>query len=67
LSELSAHADQSQLVSWASHFKPPRLTILTHGELHAAMTLERILEERLKFTVAIAEKGEVFELKEVAR
>ena len=67
LSELSAHADQSQLVSWASHFKPPRLTILTHGELHAAMTLERILEERLKFTVVIAEKGEVFELKEVAR
>jgi hypothetical protein len=31
------------------------------------MTLERILEERLKFTVVIAEKGEVFELKEVAR
>ncbi len=67
LSELSAHADQSQLVSWASHFKPPKLTILTHGELSAAMTLQKILEERLHFNVVIAEKGEVFELTEVLR
>ena len=67
LSELSAHADQSQLVSWASHFKPPELTILTHGELSAAMTLQKILEERLHFNAVIAEKGEVFELTEVLR
>jgi metallo-beta-lactamase family protein len=59
---LSAHADQSQLVSWASHFEPPRLTILVHGELQAALTLERLLEDQLHFNVVVAEPGEIFDL-----
>jgi len=59
---LSAHADQEQLLAWASHFKPPRLTILTHGETVAAMTLERLLEDRLHFAVVVAERNEIFEL-----
>jgi metallo-beta-lactamase family protein len=59
---LSAHADQEQLLAWASHFSPPRLTILTHGELEAALTLERLLEERLHFSVVVAENNQVFEL-----
>ena len=67
LSDLSAHADQSQLVSWASHFKPPKLTILTHGEFASATALQHVLQERLKFTVVIAEKGETFDLEEVPR
>ena len=59
---LSAHADQEQLLSWASHFKPPRLTILTHGELLAALTLQRLLEEQLQFSVVVAERNQVFDL-----
>ncbi len=59
---LSAHADQEQLLAWASHFEPPRLTILTHGELEAALTLERLLEERLHFSAVVAEIDQVFEL-----
>jgi metallo-beta-lactamase family protein len=59
---LSAHADQSQLLAWASHFKPPKLTILTHGELNAALALQKLLEERLSFNVVVAEPEEVFEL-----
>ncbi len=59
---LSAHADQQQLLAWASHFKPPRLTILTHGETGAAMALERLLEDRLHFAVVVAERNEIFEL-----
>jgi len=59
---LSAHADQEQLVEWASHFKPPKLVILTHGETQAALTLKRLLEERLSFVVEVAEKNEVFDL-----
>ena len=50
---LSAHADQAQLLAWASHFKPPRLTILIHGELKAALALERLLEEKLHFKVVV--------------
>jgi metallo-beta-lactamase family protein len=61
---LSAHADQGQLLAWASHFKPPELTILTHGELKAAMSLEKLLEDQLHFRVVVAEKNETFDLKE---
>jgi len=64
---LSAHADQTQLLAWASHFKPPRLTILTHGELNAATTLAKLLEEQLHFRVVVAEKNETFDLEEAPR
>ncbi len=59
---LSAHADQQQLLAWASHFRPPRLTILTHGEIDAALALERLLEDQLHFRVVVAEKNQIFEL-----
>jgi metallo-beta-lactamase family protein len=59
---LSAHADQDQLLAWAANFEPPRLVILTHGELHAALTLKSLLEEKLHFTVVVAEKNEIFAL-----
>lgn len=59
---LSAHADQEQLLAWASHLKPPRLTLVTHGELNAATTLAGLLEERLHFTVVVPQMNETFEL-----
>jgi metallo-beta-lactamase family protein len=59
---LSAHADQAQLLAWASHFQPPRLTILIHGELNSALTLEKLLEEKLHFKVVVAEPAEIFDL-----
>jgi metallo-beta-lactamase family protein len=62
ISGLSAHADQQQLLAWASHFRPPRLTILTHGEIEAALALERLLEDQLHFQVVVAEKNQIFEL-----
>jgi metallo-beta-lactamase family protein len=64
---LSAHADQGQLLAWASHFKPPRLVILTHGEQNAALTLEGLLEEKLHFKVVVANKSEVFDLAKTPR
>jgi metallo-beta-lactamase family protein len=64
---LSAHADQGQLLAWASHFKPPRLVILTHGETEAALTLKQLLEERLRFNVAVANVNEVFDLAKTPR
>jgi metallo-beta-lactamase family protein len=64
---LSAHADQGQLLAWASHFKKPRLVILTHGEPQAAATLRGLLEEKLGFTVAVANLNEVFDLARAPR
>ncbi len=61
LTGLSAHADQEQLLAWASYFKPPRLTILTHGEANAALTLQKLLEEKLHFEVVVPEKNDTFE------
>lgn len=62
ISGLSAHADQEQLLSWASHFEPPQLLILTHGELNSALTLQKLIEEKLHFKTVVAEKNEVFDL-----
>jgi metallo-beta-lactamase family protein len=62
ISGLSAHADQEQLISWASHFEKPRLVILTHGEPEAAETLRDLLRTRLGFNVTVADKNEVFDL-----
>jgi len=40
LGALSAHADQSQLLQWASHFKTPKPRLfLIHGEKSAALSL----------------------------
>ena len=64
---LSAHADQQQLLDWASHFDQPRLVILTHGEPEAATALRGLLEERLRFKVAVANMNEVFDLAKTRR
>jgi metallo-beta-lactamase family protein len=62
LTGLSAHADQAQLMEWASHFKPPRLTIVTHGEPRASLALQKLLEEKLHFKVLVPANGAVIEL-----
>ena len=40
LGALSAHADQSQLLKWASHFKTKPRLYLIHGEKPAALSLQ---------------------------
>jgi metallo-beta-lactamase family protein len=62
LAGLSAHADQAQLLEWASHFKPPKLTLITHGETQAALTLQGLLEKQLGFTTIVPAKGQIIEL-----
>jgi metallo-beta-lactamase family protein len=62
LAGLSAHADQAQLMEWASHFKPPKLTIVTHGETEASLALQGLLEKQLGFTVVVPARGQVIEL-----
>jgi metallo-beta-lactamase family protein len=62
LAGLSAHADQAQLMEWASHFRPPKLTIVTHGETESSLALQKLLEDKLKFTVLVPARGQIIEL-----
>ncbi|MBI5505982.1 MAG: MBL fold metallo-hydrolase [Deltaproteobacteria bacterium] len=55
---LSAHADQSELLSWLrSGAAMPGRVVLVHGEAVAADTLRRRIEEDLRLPVSVAESG----------
>lgn len=56
---LSAHADRDQLLDWVSHFEPPRLTFLTHGEPEALFAFQGLLENRLKFNVTVPRRYQI--------
>ena len=45
---LSAHADQDEIIKWLSNFKKhPKKTFITHGEPAAAAALKEIIHEKL--------------------
>lgn len=59
IDNLSAHADQSEILSWLGGFtSPPRRTFITHGEPAAADTLRLRIEERLRWDVRVPAHGE---------
>jgi metallo-beta-lactamase family protein len=63
LDGFSAHADQSELVSWVSRLDPtPRRIFLVHGELEPAEVLAGRLRERVGAEVFVPEKGQEFDL-----
>jgi len=50
----SAHAGQSQLLDWISHFKNKAMQVfLIHGEYEAQQVLAKIIEDRFGFKVYI--------------
>ncbi|MDA0339078.1 MAG: MBL fold metallo-hydrolase, partial [Proteobacteria bacterium] len=56
LQMLSAHADQSEILSWLGHFeKPPKTTFITHGEPAASDTLRLHIEEDLGWNCVVPE------------
>jgi metallo-beta-lactamase family protein len=58
LGALSAHADQSQLLKWAGHFKSCRPRIyLIHGEKAAALSLQTCFR-RMNWNVSIPKAGD---------
>jgi len=61
---LSAHADQSELLQWASRIKSaPKMTFIVHGELESSKTMASKLNEELDWpNVVIPEYLESFEL-----
>jgi metallo-beta-lactamase family protein len=45
LNNLSAHADQGEILAWLKGFQsPPRKVFITHGELEAALALKESIE-----------------------
>ena len=58
----SAHADQGELLAWASHFDTERLqkTFLVHGEKEAAFTLAGKLTEQGHRSIEVPVLGQTF-------
>jgi metallo-beta-lactamase family protein len=58
LGGFSAHAGQSQLLDWVSHFAHHPELYLVHGELEKMQALQQALRERLNWIANIPEPGE---------
>jgi metallo-beta-lactamase family protein len=58
LGGFSAHAGQSQLIDWVSHFEHHPELYLVHGELEKMQALQLALRERLNWIANIPEPGE---------
>ena len=60
---LSAHADQGELLRWASGIKvPPHLTFVVHGEPQSADALRHTLEEELHWNCVVPDLGQTVTL-----
>jgi len=56
LSELSAHADYEEILTWMKGFKTaPRKVFITHGEPKASLSLKKHIEERFGWSCSIPE------------
>lgn len=63
ISNLSAHADYSEILDWLHGFeKPPRKTFITHGEPVAADMMRLHIEEQLHWPVEVPDYLETVEL-----
>ena len=63
ISNLSAHADYSEVLDWLRGFeKPPRKTFITHGEPVAADMMRLHIEEQLHWPVEVPDYLETVEL-----
>lgn len=64
---MSAHADRSTLLRWASHMSangaaPPRQLFLTHGEEDVALALAQTLRQDLHWNVSVPAYGDTVSL-----
>jgi len=68
LEGLSAHADANELMAWMKRLRrPPRKTLVNHGEIEASMALKFSLEKDLGWpSVEVPAIGDVIDLDQVA-
>jgi metallo-beta-lactamase family protein len=63
ISNLSAHADYSEILNWLGGFEaPPKQTFITHGEPVAADAMRLHIEEQLRWNVVVPEYLETVNL-----
>ena len=63
LDELSAHADQGELMEWIRPLAPSlRRVFLVHGEPQQSQTLAKLLHSTYNLEVAIPAPGQSFDL-----
>ncbi len=59
----SAHADQSQLLSWVSHFEDPKLRVhVIHGEPRSSEAFAALVKDRLGLPSHVPNLGDVITL-----
>lgn len=60
---LSAHADYNEILEWLGYFEnSPKKVFITHGEIEAAQSLKKKIEERFGWSVVIPKYLESFDL-----
>jgi metallo-beta-lactamase family protein len=63
VSNLSAHADYSEIIDWLGGFEtPPKKTFITHGEPSAADAMRLHIEEQLNWQVVVPDYLETVSL-----
>jgi len=63
----SAHADQSDLLAWISHFENPRMRIyVIHGERNISEEFAKLVRERFGFDASVPGLGDVIPLTPLA-
>lgn len=59
----SAHADQSEILSWLGNFsRPPKQSFVTHGEIESSLELQKKIQQKLKWNAKVPEYLEEVEL-----
>ncbi|WP_298370578.1 MBL fold metallo-hydrolase [uncultured Lutibacter sp.] len=55
INAFSGHADQNELIDWLKHFKkPPKLTLINHGEPHQSQALKIKIRTTLNWKCTVA-------------
>jgi metallo-beta-lactamase family protein len=63
INAFSGHADQTELLEWMEHFKkPPKLTIINHGEPHQSQALRTKINTSLKWNCTVAVMNKAYDL-----
>jgi metallo-beta-lactamase family protein len=63
ISELSAHADQNEILSWLRGFtRPPKTVFINHGEPQASDALRTKIRDVLGWNCVVVKENEIYNL-----